>query len=140
MFSKHNISEIKQYATNKNIIICKTDKGRGQVLLDKETYIAKMIYIIFNETKFEKLSSPVIYCSLKIQEKVNNFLRKFKDEGSSYQMVNQKSMKLIFHQNSSLDVYFNLFHRFFLTICLILGLSPPPKTPDSPRVPHCRFL
>ena len=29
---------------------------------------------------------------------------------------------------------------FFLTICLILGFSPPPKTPDSPQVPHCRFI
>ena len=31
--------------------------------------------------------------------------------------------------------FFDLFFFFFLTICLILGFSPPPKTPDSPRVP-----
>ena len=31
-----------------------------------------------------------------------------------------------------------LFDRMFLTICLIL--PPPLKPPDSPRVPHCRFI
>ena len=76
MFSKQDISELKRLATNKDIIVCEPDKGRGEVVLDKETYITKMVNIISDETKFEKLSSPLIKYTLKIEDKVNNFLKK----------------------------------------------------------------
>ena len=35
---------------------------------------------------------------------------------------------------------FEIFWPIFLTICLKLGFPSPPETPDSPRVPHCRFI
>ena len=35
--------------------------------------------------------------------------------------------------------FFRFFYWLFLTICLILGFSPHPKTPDSPRVPPLSF-
>ena len=54
-------------------------------------------------------------------------------------------------KNMIFPIFFLRFRRFlrffdrfffFFTICLILGFPPPPppKTPDSLRVPHCRFI
>ena len=65
VFSKRDISELKRLATNKDIIVCKPDIGRGVVVLDKETYITEMINIISDEIKFEKLSFPLIEYILK---------------------------------------------------------------------------
>ena len=73
-----------------------------------------------------------------------------------FQILNLHLKKHIFKKNMVLNQkitpifpiffrfrrFFQIFSPIFLTICLILGFSNPPphKTPDSPRVPHCRFL
>ena len=37
--------------------------------------------------------------------------------------------------------FLKFFDRFLFVDWLNIGLlPPPPKTPDSPRVPHCRFI
>ena len=38
IFSKRNICDLKQLASNNNIIMCKPDKGRGVVLIDSHLY------------------------------------------------------------------------------------------------------
>ena len=66
-------------AANKEIIVCKPDKGRGVVLLDKAIYLSKITELIADKTKFETISdAPDIY-TRKMEDKLNNFLRKIRN-------------------------------------------------------------
>ena len=85
------------------------------VVLDKETYISKMVSIISDETKFEKLSSLLIKYTLKVEDKVNNFLRKVKDEG----VISSEIYSQIFSSGSAPGILYGLpkiQNRFFLKI------------------------
>ena len=74
IFSKRDICDLKQLASNKNIIVCKPDKGRGVVLIDRVTYTNKMINIVNDTSKFIKLTE-----SIRTIDKINNYLRKLKN-------------------------------------------------------------
>ena len=39
----------------------------------------------------------------------------------------------------SISPIFEIFDRFFWLLAYYWA-SPPPEIPDSPRVPHCRFI
>ena len=79
VFTKKDIDEIKTLASNKDIIICKPDKGRGVVILDKATYISQMHKLLSDNSKFEKITNfSFAKYTLKIEDKVNNLLRKLK--------------------------------------------------------------
>ena len=57
--SKTDICQLKKLASNKEVIVCKPEKGRGVVLLDRSTYTIKITGIIFDATKFELLSGEM---------------------------------------------------------------------------------
>ena len=40
----------------------------------------------------------------------------------------------------SISPIFEIFWPIFFDDLLNIGILPPPKTSDSPRVPHCRFI
>ena len=48
---------LKSLATNKDVIITKPDKGRGVVVLDRNTYDTKINELISDRTKFELISA-----------------------------------------------------------------------------------
>lgn len=67
---------LKKLAMNKNIKVCKFDKGNGTVILNSEDYFKKLDSIILDESKFEKIKSegdshPI----LKNEVSIQNFLR-----------------------------------------------------------------
>ena len=79
VFTKKDINEIRTLASNKDIIICKPDKGRGVVILDKATYVTQMHKLLSDNSKFEKITNfNFAKYTLKIEDKINNFLRKLK--------------------------------------------------------------
>ena len=78
IFSKTDVSELKQLGHNKDLIVCKPDKGKGMVLLDKSVYIDKMQEIICNSSKFVLINESVNTYVIKIETKINNLLRKLK--------------------------------------------------------------
>ena len=79
IFSKLDICDLKQLASNNNIIVCKPDKGRGVVLIDRVTYTNKMINIVNDTSKFIKLTESIRTISTRIEDKINNYLRKLKN-------------------------------------------------------------
>ena len=81
VFSKRGVRELKQLAAKKDIIVCKPDKGRGVVIIDKDAYVSRMFALISDASIFENLSLPIIKYTLKIEDRANNFLRKLKEEG-----------------------------------------------------------
>ena len=54
------------------------DKGRGVVILDKTVYVRKMEQIISDPQKFLEITEPIFKFTLRIEDKINNFLRKLK--------------------------------------------------------------
>ena len=74
-----DISILKAFSKNSNIMVCKPDKGRGVVVVDKVNYLESMNSIISDNLRFSEIIEPIEKFSLKIEDKINNFLRKLKD-------------------------------------------------------------
>ena len=79
VFSKQDLTNLKQLASNKDIIVCKPDKGKGVVILNKETCISKMLNLISDRAKFEPVSDSLFKYAMKIEDKIINFLRQLKN-------------------------------------------------------------
>ena len=79
IFKRNDITKLKNLATNKDIIICSPDKGRSVVILDRHIYEQKMLQTISDTTKFCAIKEPLITYSLRIEDRINNFLRKLKN-------------------------------------------------------------
>ena len=78
IIDKSDISLLKQFALNKNIIVSRPDKGRGVVIINKCDYISSMLKIISDTTKFKVINDNINVYSLKIEDQVNRFLLKLK--------------------------------------------------------------
>ena len=81
MIEKEDLDILKNLGEDQSIKICKPDKGRGSVLLNTLDYQSKMISIISDITKFEKVNTDHFSLTLKIEDKVNRFLAKLKKIG-----------------------------------------------------------
>jgi len=79
VFTRDDISELKKLGSNKNIVVCKPDKGRGVVIVDRADYVKSMLSIISDPTKFLPVDIPVSKFTRKIEDKINYLLRKFKN-------------------------------------------------------------
>ena len=64
---------LKDLSKNSNIIVTKPDKGRGVVLIDRNNYNDSMLKILSDRTKFTLIPDS-LYNSLRVEDKVNNFL------------------------------------------------------------------
>ena len=56
LFDETDMNILKNLKSNKDIIICKSDKGRQTAILDKANYVEKMNVILNEQNNFEKLS------------------------------------------------------------------------------------
>ena len=74
-----DIKCLKDLASDREIIVSRPDKGRGIVILDRVTYINKMLNIIADRDKFQLLPEAIDVYTRKIEDKINNFLRKIKN-------------------------------------------------------------
>ena len=72
---------LKDLSKDTTIVIMKPDKGNGVVLLNKDDYVAKVLDILNDHTKFQRVHDDVLLTILNKEEKVNRFLRKLKAEG-----------------------------------------------------------
>ena len=79
IFCKSDISSLKALGRNKEVIVTRPDKGRGVVLLDRKTYVQKMDELISDRTKFSEIKESIQVYSLRVEDKINNFLRKLKN-------------------------------------------------------------
>ena len=83
IFSKSDINILRNLSKDKNIVICRPDKGLGVVLFDKNDYVNKMYTILNDTSKFKKIENidPLLY-TLRNEDKVNYRIRKLKKEGA----------------------------------------------------------
>ena len=82
IFNKNDIKTLQNLSRDKSIVICRPDKGRGIVLLDKTEYINKMNTILEAPDKFQLIDSDNwLVHTLRQEDKVNRVINKFKREG-----------------------------------------------------------
>ena len=78
VIDRNDIFLLKKFSSNKNICIMKPDKGNGVVIVDRNRYISSMNEIISDTSKFKLITEPIDKFTLKIEDKINNFIRKLK--------------------------------------------------------------
>ena len=54
-----DISILKAFSKNSNIMVCKPDKGRGVVVVDKVNYLESMNSIISDNLRFSEIIEPI---------------------------------------------------------------------------------
>ena len=52
VIDKEDLTTLKRFAMNKNLVISTPDKGNGVVIVDKITYLSSMMKIINDKSKF----------------------------------------------------------------------------------------
>ena len=67
---------LRRLLDNKNIIICRPDKGNAVVVLNKSDYITKMETILNDKSKFHKVHDDVLKLSISLENKFIDLLRK----------------------------------------------------------------
>ena len=72
-------SVLKKLQNNKDIVICKPDKGNGVVILDRHLYDKEIMKLVDDKTKFKKLDSDP---TMKREGALQRFLRKLKKNGT----------------------------------------------------------
>ena len=103
-FNKHDLSILKSLASNKNIIICRPDKGNGTVLLNRSDYIDKMMNILSDETKFKRVGIPEYKYIFSQEDRINRKLRKWKSDG----IITDSQYKELYSSGSSFGILYGL--------------------------------
>ena len=78
VFKPSDFSILKRLKNNHSVIITRPDKGHGVVLLNRSDYISKLTNILSDSSKFIALNTDPFQLVLKIEDKLNCFLRKLK--------------------------------------------------------------
>ena len=83
LFNEIDINILRNLKSNKDIIICKPDKGRGTVILDKANYVEKMNVILNEQNNFEKLSFQEFpKHTLNLEDRPNRLIKDMKNQGT----------------------------------------------------------
>ena len=104
IFTKSDISLLKSFASNDQVIVCKPDKGRGVVILDRDVYTSKMINFLSDNCKFQTITDPIDKYTRKIEDKLNNFLRKIKNSTT----ISEEILKTLFASGSAPGILYGL--------------------------------
>ena len=104
ILTRTDISLLRKLASNKNIVVCRPDKGRGVVLLDRGTYVERMKEIIGDSSKFEEVKDSIQKFSLKIEDRINNFLRKLKN----LKLIEEETFKQLYVSGSGPGILYGL--------------------------------
>ena len=76
--TKEEIVALKMLSREESIVIIRPDKGNGIVILDKTNYIEKMMEILNDYQKFEKVEDDTFAILLRCEDKLNRYLRTLK--------------------------------------------------------------
>ena len=66
---------LREFSKNKEIVVCRPDKGRGVVVIDRSKYLENMKQMLQDKTKFRLIKDSIQQCTLVAQDKINRFLR-----------------------------------------------------------------
>ena len=99
-----DLTILKNLSLKKDLIICKPDKGRGIVLLDKADYVNKMRDIINDQTKFSEVDISPAKLAFKIEDRLNRFLSKIKLKS----LITNETYNDLYSMGSSFGIMYGL--------------------------------
>jgi hypothetical protein len=99
--SDEELAALKSLKSNKNIIICKADKGNSIVILDKDTYMKKAEDILKGE-QFKELNSDKFH--LEREEELNKYILSLYNE----KVIDNKLRYRLKSTCSSISVFYGL--------------------------------
>ena len=102
VFPSSAISVLKNLKERSSIIITKPDKGNGVVIMEKNSYINKVMELLQDHTKFKKIEEDVYSYILLLEEKLNRVLRKLKGK------LNGDVYEYLFARGSSPGILYGL--------------------------------
>lgn len=80
--TREHTKALRALRRNDDIVICRPDKGRATVVLDKADYVEKMNTILRDETKFEMIGPVREHDrTFKIEEQLQDYLKALFDKG-----------------------------------------------------------
>ena len=96
---KEDIATLKKLGKNKNLKICKPDKGNGVVIMNSTEYVQKMDDILKDNTKFKKCKDyeNIHKHNLSMEDKINNFLKRIKKSD----VINDDEYRYLYVSGSS---------------------------------------
>ena len=95
---------LKLLSKNEDIVICRPDKGKGIVLLNKTEYIQKMDQILSDTSKFTFIGPPDCRMIFKAEDKINRTLKQLKDNSTISDEVYNK----LYSSGSSFSILYGL--------------------------------
>lgn len=95
---------LKDLREDDSITICKPDKGKGFVIMDKQEYISKVEAILNDTTKFTRVLEEAHVAVTKVEDKLINFLRTLKTEG----VIPNDTYKQLFPSGSAPGTLYSL--------------------------------
>lgn len=105
IFTKKDMTVLKNLGMDKNLVITKPDKGNGVVILNKADYVSKMKDILYDFTKFEVCRNINIFqLMLKLEDKINRVLRKLLNKG----IIGNDEYKDLYAKGSSPAILYGL--------------------------------
>lgn len=104
VFKKGDISLLRTLASNKDIIVTRPDKGNGIVILNRSDYIRSVTSIISDTSRFLEITEPISKFCIKVEDKVNNFLRKLKNS----KFIDESLYKELFVSGSGPGILYGL--------------------------------
>lgn len=127
IFSKADFSLLKDLKNDKSILITRPDKGRGVVILNTADYKQKLLSILQDFTKFEKLDSHTDphKLVLKHEDRIHRFLRHI----LSLNIITKDQYNFIKPVGSSLGVMYGLpkVHKISVPLRPILAAYNSPS-------------
>ena len=85
-------------------MLCRPDKGKGIVLLNRTDYVEKMNTILSDQTKFSEIGSPEFAIIFRLEDKINRTLKQFKDEN----ILNDHVYQDLYSSGSSFGTLYGL--------------------------------
>ena len=104
IFSTKDINLLRTFGKNKDIVVCKPDKGRGIVIIDKCRYIKSIKELICDPSKFRLITDPIEIITRKTEDRINRFLLKLKNSS----LISDDIYKKLFASGSSPGILYGL--------------------------------
>ena len=76
------MNQLREFGMRHDLVISSPDKGNGVVLVDKSRYIASMMKLLQDRTKFERINEPISQVCRTVEDRINRFLLKMKNQNT----------------------------------------------------------
>ena len=131
-FRKEDFDILKKLSGNSDIIVCRPDKGKGVVIMNREDYLDKMNMILSDQSKFIEVGAPDFATIFRAEDKINRTLKQLKDDN----MISDLTYHNLYSSGSSFGILYGLpkVHKDNIPLRPILAAY------NLPSFPLAKFL